>query len=83
MPNNVGTLLIQQGNADRLKVERGWLVHAGARGVWEGLMGMKIAGRMKVLIGMMVMVMVAVTIGLIGLKGLHSSNLEDLPDYRT
>ena len=81
MPNNVGTLLIQKGNADRLKVERGWLVHAGARGVWEGLMGMKIAGRMKVLIGMMVMM--AVTIGLIGLKGLHSSNLEDLPGYRT
>jgi hypothetical protein len=44
-------------------------------------MGMKIAGRMKVLIGMMVMM--AVTIGLIGLKGLHSSNLEDLPGYRT
>jgi hypothetical protein len=81
MPNNVGTLLIQQGNADRLKVERGWLVHPGVKGVWEGLMGMKIAGRMKVLIGMMVMM--AVTIGLIGLKGLHSSNLEDLPGHRT
>jgi PAS domain S-box-containing protein len=71
---------IQQGNADRLEIERGWLVHPGVRGVWERLMGMKIAGRMKVLIGMMVFV--AVIIGLIGLKGLHSSNQQVSAMYR-
>jgi PAS domain S-box-containing protein len=71
---------IVQGNADQLKIERGWLVHAGARGVWERLMCMKIAGRMNVLIGMMVLV--AVVIGMIGLKGLQSSNEQVSAMYR-
>ena len=71
---------IEQGNADRLKIERGWLVHAGAKGLWQRLMGMKIAGRMNALIGMMVLV--TVIIGLIGLKGLNSSNAKVAAMYR-
>jgi methyl-accepting chemotaxis protein len=43
-------------------------------------MGMKIAGRMNVLIG--VMVLVTVIIGMIGLKGLHSSNAQVSAMYR-
>ena len=71
---------IEQGNADRLEIERGWVVHAGAKGVIERLMGMKVAGRMTLLIGMMVLV--AVIIGLIGLRGLQSSNEQVSAMYR-
>jgi methyl-accepting chemotaxis protein/aerotaxis receptor len=71
---------IEKGNADGLKIERGWLVHAGAKGLWERLMAMKIAGRLKLLVGMMVLV--AVVIGLIGLKGLKSSNQQVSAMYR-
>jgi methyl-accepting chemotaxis protein/aerotaxis receptor len=71
---------IEQGNADRLEIERGWVVHAGAKGMMERLMGMKVAGRMTLLIG--VMVLVAVIIGLIGLRGLQSSNEQVSAMYR-
>jgi methyl-accepting chemotaxis protein/aerotaxis receptor len=71
---------IEQGNADRLEIERGWVVHAGAKGVMERLRGMKVAGRMTLLIGMMVLV--AVIIGLIGLRGLQSSNEQVSAMYR-
>ena len=71
---------IGQGNAGHLKIERGWVVHAGAKGMLERLMGLKIAGRMNLLIGLMVLV-TCIT-GLIGLKGLYSSNAEVSSMYR-
>jgi PAS domain S-box-containing protein len=71
---------LAQGNADRLEIERGWVVRAGVRGLWQRMLGMKIAGRMNVLIGMMVLV--AVVIGMIGLKGLRSSNEQVSAMYR-
>ena len=71
---------IQQGNANRLTIERGWLVHAGVKGLWQRILGMRIAGRMNVLIGMMVLM--TIVVGLIGLKGLQSSNAQVSAMYR-
>ncbi len=71
---------IQQGNSNRLTIERGWLVHPGIKGLWQRILGMRIAGRMNVLIGMMVLM--TMVVGLIGLKGLQSSHAQVSAMYR-
>jgi PAS domain S-box-containing protein len=70
----------RQGNAHGLRIQRGQVVRTGILGQFDALLSLGIAGRINVLIG--IMVVVALGIGTLGIRGMRSANEQVAAMYR-
>ena len=71
---------IREGQGSGLRIERGHVVRAGLTGLWDKLLGLGIAGRVNVLVGVMMLVILG--IGLAGIVGMRSANQQVVAMYR-
>jgi len=71
---------IREGQASGLRIERGHVVRTGLVGAWDKLLGLGIAGRLNVLMGVMLLLILG--IGLAGIVGMRSANQQVATMYR-
>jgi PAS domain S-box-containing protein len=71
---------MRSGNTSGLRIERGRIVQPGMKGYWDSFRDLKIAGRLNVLIA--VMVLIGFAIGLIGVNGVRIANSQVQAMYR-
>ncbi len=71
---------IRAGQASGLSIERGLVVRSGLMGLWDKLSNLGIAGRINLLIGVLITAMLG--IGITGVSGMHSANRAVAAMYR-